>query len=203
MPALLLAQRGVGPAIEVGRSFKLGVIRLTERFVKRDPIAPRDERRLVRHITSEIGEYLGQFVKAGYDRVIGTSGTILSLGAVASAAEGKPHAGLRNRRIATKQVHRIRQAVTSVDLQKRLLTAAVYPRPVFGLGDFVREGLRRDPMRAGHAGAAAMWATMPDGEARLREKLRVDLMDLAALKAAVLEAAPTRVLGTEGAGVVA
>jgi hypothetical protein len=90
-----------------------------------------------------------------------------------------------------------------VDLQKRLLTAAVYPRPVFGLGDFVREGLRRDPMRAGHAGAAAMWAAMPDGEARWREKLRVDLIDLAALKAAVLEAAPTQVAGTQGAGVVA
>lgn len=90
-----------------------------------------------------------------------------------------------------------------VDLQKRLLTAAVYPRPLFGLGDFVREGLGRDPMRAGHAGAAAMWVTMPDGEARLREKLRVDLMDLAALKAAVLEATPTRMQGAQGAGVVA
>jgi hypothetical protein len=31
----------------------------------------------------------------------------------------------------------------------------------------------------------------------------VDLLDLAALKAAVLEAAPTRALGAHGAGVVA
>ena len=29
--------RGVGPAIELGRSFKLGVIRLTERFLKEPP----------------------------------------------------------------------------------------------------------------------------------------------------------------------
>jgi predicted RecB family nuclease len=89
-----------------------------------------------------------------------------------------------------------------VDLQKRLRSAAVYPRPVFGLGDFVREGLGRDPMRAGHAGAAAMWVTMPDGEARLREKLRAELMDLAALKAGILDAAPTQVVGAEGAGAV-
>src|ERR1700736_2580463 len=41
--------RGAGSAVEVGRSFKLGVIRLTERFVKSDPLASRDERRLVRH----------------------------------------------------------------------------------------------------------------------------------------------------------
>ena len=80
-----------------------------------------------------------------------------------------------------------------VDLQKRLRTAAVYPRPVFGLADFVREGLGRDPLRAGHAGAAAMWVGQPDGEARLREKLRTDLADLAALKAAILDAAPTAV----------
>ena len=50
--------RGTGPAIELGRSFKLGVIRLTERFVKSDPLAPRDERKLVRHIDAEIGKYL-------------------------------------------------------------------------------------------------------------------------------------------------
>ena len=36
-----------GRTIELGRSFKLGVIRLTERFVKSDPLEPRDERKLV------------------------------------------------------------------------------------------------------------------------------------------------------------
>ena len=34
--------RGTGPAIDLGRSFKVGVIRLTERFVKSDPISSRD-----------------------------------------------------------------------------------------------------------------------------------------------------------------
>lgn len=84
-----------------------------------------------------------------------------------------------------------------VDLQKRLRGAAVYPRPVFGLADFVRLGLGRDPLRAGHAGAAALWATLPDGPERLRDKLRSDLLDLAALKAQILDAAPT--VATEGA----
>ena len=41
-----------------GRSFKLGVIRLTERFVQTDPLSPRDERRLVKHINHELAEYL-------------------------------------------------------------------------------------------------------------------------------------------------
>ena len=93
-----------------GRSFKLGVIRLTERFVKSDPLAPRDERKLVRHIDAELGEYLDQIARAGFDRVIGTSGTILSLGAVAVGGRGtRAGAPLRNRRISAKQLRRVRK----------------------------------------------------------------------------------------------
>src|SRR6478672_12468947 len=96
--------RGAGAAIELGRSFKLGVIRLTERFVKTDPLDRRDERKLVRHIDAEIGRHLDQIARAGFDRVIGTSGTILSLGAVVAAADGRtPPTTLRNRRVPAKQ----------------------------------------------------------------------------------------------------
>ena len=82
--------RGTGLDVDTGRSFKLGVIRLTERFVKSDPIEPRDERRMLKHINAEIGEYLDQIAAAGFDRVIGTSGTILSLGAIVSVQQGRP-----------------------------------------------------------------------------------------------------------------
>jgi hypothetical protein len=78
-----------------------------------------------------------------------------------------------------------------VDLQRRLRGAAVYPRAVFGLADLVRFGLGRDPLRAGHAGAAALWTTREDGEKRLVDKLRADLDDLAALQEQILEAAPS------------
>src|SRR6202048_3627964 len=37
--------RGTGSNIELGKSFKLGVIRLTEHFVKSDPLDGRDERK--------------------------------------------------------------------------------------------------------------------------------------------------------------
>src|SRR6202171_4458958 len=40
--------RGAGMQADVGRSFKLGGIRITERFVKTDPLDPRDERKLVK-----------------------------------------------------------------------------------------------------------------------------------------------------------
>ena len=77
-----------------------------------------------------------------------------------------------------------------VDLDKRLRTAAVHPRAVFGLADLVRWALQRDPLRAGHAGAAAMWVGLPDADERLRAKLLADLQDLAALKATILDGRP-------------
>ena len=121
--------RGAGPAIESGRSFKLGVIRLTERFIKSDPIEPRDERKLVRRIGTEIGKYLDEIASAGFDRVIGTSGTILSLGAVASAAEGLgPSPPLRNRRISAKQIRRVRKELTVLDIEQRMQVAGLEPR---------------------------------------------------------------------------
>lgn len=85
-----------------------------------------------------------------------------------------------------------------VDLQPRLRSAATYPRAVFGLPDLVRYGLGRDPLRAGHAGAAALWAAAGETH-RLRDKLHADLCDLAALRMAILEAEPVVVPAGERA----
>jgi exopolyphosphatase / guanosine-5'-triphosphate,3'-diphosphate pyrophosphatase len=121
--------RGTGASVELRRSFKLGVIRLTERFGKSDPLAPRDERRLVRHIAAEAGDYLDQIARAGFDRVIGTSGTILSLGAVASAEQGHTaNVSLRNRRISAKQLRRVRKDIVALSLEERLQVPGLDPR---------------------------------------------------------------------------
>src|SRR3954452_17642530 len=121
--------RGAGAAIENGKSFKLGVIRLTERFIKSDPLESRDERKLARHVDDEIGKYLAQIARGGFERVIGTSGTIMSLGAVASTADGLPvGAPLRNRRVSAKQVRRIRKDLVALDLEERLRVPGLEPR---------------------------------------------------------------------------
>jgi len=121
--------RGTGLDVDTGRSFKLGVIRLTERFVKSDPIEPRDERRMLKHINAEIGEYLDQIAAAGFDRVIGTSGTILSLGAIVSVQQGRPSgAPQRNRRVSAKQLHRVRKELLALNLEKRLRVPGLEPR---------------------------------------------------------------------------
>jgi exopolyphosphatase/guanosine-5'-triphosphate,3'-diphosphate pyrophosphatase len=119
-----------GPAAgsQLARSFKLGVLRLTERFVKSDPISERDERKLTRHILDTIDRHCEQIVAEGFDRVIGTSGTILSLGAVAMAARGGTPQELRNLRVPSKLIRRIRKEIVASNLAERLAFPGLDPR---------------------------------------------------------------------------
>ena len=119
---------GTATQMTLGKSFKVGVIRLTERFVKSDPLSDRDERRLVKHLTHEMGSYLDQVAARGFDRVIGTSGTILSLGALASADDDTKVEELRNRRVSAKGLHRLRRKLTSMTLEERLAFPGLDPR---------------------------------------------------------------------------
>ncbi|MGH9148548.1 MAG: HD domain-containing protein, partial [Vicinamibacterales bacterium] len=83
------------------------------------------------HITDELGAYLEKIVRAGFGRVIGTSGTILSLGAMAWAAErGRAPDEVRNLRVPSKAMHRLRKTVLEQDINQRLKLPAVDPRRV-------------------------------------------------------------------------
>jgi exopolyphosphatase / guanosine-5'-triphosphate,3'-diphosphate pyrophosphatase len=120
---------GTAAHLTHARSFKLGVIRLTERFVRSDPIAGADERRMVKHINREAGAYLDSIATRRFERVIGTSGTILSLGSLALSDERavRPEA-LRNRRVSAKAIRRLRKRLSGVDLEARLHMAGLDPR---------------------------------------------------------------------------
>jgi exopolyphosphatase/guanosine-5'-triphosphate,3'-diphosphate pyrophosphatase len=120
---------GTREEVKFARSFKIGAIRLTERFVTSDPLSGRDERKLVQHISAQVDRYLAQVVTAGYDQVIGTSGTILSLGTVATALErGTVPSEIRNLRVEAKSIHRLRKTVIKLDLAKRLKLQGLDPR---------------------------------------------------------------------------
>ena len=120
---------GAGPKVQFARSFKIGVIRLTERFVTTDPLSGRDERKLVKHISEEVDRYVGHIVAAGFDRVIGTSGTILSIGTVATALDrGTVPSEIRNLRVSAKSIRKFRKEVTELDLEKRLQLPGLDPR---------------------------------------------------------------------------
>ena len=120
---------GTATHLTQAQSFKLGVIRLTERFVRSDPLSSHDERRLVKHINKTAGAYLDEIAKRGFERVIGTSGTILSLGALALSEDaGVAPEELRNQRVPAKTIRRVRKRLTAVDLDARLHTPGLDPR---------------------------------------------------------------------------
>lgn len=144
---------GTATHLTLGKSFKTGVIRLTERFVKTDPLSSHDERRLVKYLNKEMGTYLEQLAGAGFDRVIGTSGTILSLGALAIADEyGEPPEDIRNQRVGAKAIHRLRKRLVEADIEERLHMPGLDPRRadlnVAGsvLLDTILRGLRADDL---------------------------------------------------------
>jgi exopolyphosphatase/guanosine-5'-triphosphate,3'-diphosphate pyrophosphatase len=120
----------VGTATKIvrGKSFKVGVIRLTEKFIKSDPLAGRDERRLVKHLNREMGGYLDQLAAGGFERVIGTSGTILSLGALALADTPAESTELRNQRVSAKAIRKTRKRLVDADIAERLQMPGLDPR---------------------------------------------------------------------------
>ncbi len=117
---------GTSARMHSGRSFKLGVIRLTEKFVTTDPLAGRDERRMVKSIRKQTRAYLTQLRKRGFDRVIGTSGTIQTLGALASG--DAPTADIRNLRVTARAIQRVRKQLTAHSLDDRLKMPGLDPR---------------------------------------------------------------------------
>ena len=120
---------GTASHLSHARSFKLGVIRLTERFVRTDPLAKRDERRMVKHINRELGDYLDTIADKRFDRVIGTSGTILSLGGLALREDGEVRdEALRNTRVPARAIRRLRKRLSGADLDARLHMDGLDPR---------------------------------------------------------------------------
>ncbi len=119
---------GTATRVAQGRSFKAGVIRLTELFVKSDPLSGRDERRLVKHVNRLMGPYLDDLAAAKFERVIGTSGTILSLGALALADTPGPAGELRNQRVGVKALRRLRKRLVAAGIEERLQMPGLDPR---------------------------------------------------------------------------
>ena len=65
---------------------------------------------------------------AGFDRVIGTSGTILSLGTVASTDRRRASDEIRNLRVTAKQIHRVRKELAERSISERMKVPGLDPR---------------------------------------------------------------------------
>ncbi len=110
---------GVGERLEHTASEKLGVLRLTERFVKSDPLSAKDEAKLVEHVESVVAPHADAIVKAGFECAVGTSGTILSLGAMALAQGRGERDSLHHASVSAEAIHEVRKRVVAAGARSR------------------------------------------------------------------------------------
>jgi exopolyphosphatase/guanosine-5'-triphosphate,3'-diphosphate pyrophosphatase len=117
---------GTSARMEMGRSFKLGAIRLAERFMSHDPLPEEEEARLERVIRRETSAYLQQLRRRGFRRVIGTSGTIQAIGAL--AAGGTRPGELRRVTVRAEDINKWRRKLVGMPLEQRLEIPGLDPR---------------------------------------------------------------------------
>ncbi len=101
------------------RSVPLGVARLTERFLPKDPPTGRQVRALERHVIRSIGDLLDRARRRGVVSVIGTSGTITTLAAMARAARGEDPGRLHGASVTREEIRALRQRLLAVDARAR------------------------------------------------------------------------------------
>lgn len=117
---------GAGQVLERVVSEKIGVLRMTEDFVHTDPLSAKDESRLVRHVEQALAPHVERLRRPTLDAVVGTSGTILAVGAVALARAGQPvPEPLHHVTVSAEAIRAARKWLVSSDLRTRLKVPAI------------------------------------------------------------------------------
>ncbi|HSD27331.1 MAG TPA: Ppx/GppA phosphatase family protein [Vicinamibacteria bacterium] len=112
---------GAGRRLDWAVSEKLGVLRMTERFVRSDPLSAKDEARLREAITGAIAPHAAAVREAGFECAVGTSGTILALGAMARHAEdGRLPETLHHVTVSARAIHDLRERLVASTERERL-----------------------------------------------------------------------------------
>lgn len=112
---------GRGPSVKLAVSEKLGVLRMTERFMRSDPISPDDEKKLVRHVRKTLAPAVSKIRRLGFDGAVGTSGTILALGRLAAEIQnGQRPDSLHHMTISTDALGAAKRRLARLDVRGRL-----------------------------------------------------------------------------------
>ncbi len=101
------------------QSLPLGVARLTEKFLKKDPPTAAQVRALERHLEKAMGDLLGRARRAGVVQAVGTSGTVNTIIGMALAARGEDSSRLHGARATAEEVSRIRRRALAVPAADR------------------------------------------------------------------------------------
>jgi len=111
---------GEGDQVRWIASLKLGVVRLTERFFHGDPPEQREVAALRSHLERTLAPVFRRAQRFRPTLVVGTSGTLLNLTAMAAALEtGKPPVRLHNRALRLRRLDVVRELVLSEEADER------------------------------------------------------------------------------------
>ncbi len=111
---------GTGPEVHYAASEKLGVLRVHEQFAKSDPLSAADRRRLERHAEEILAPHLPRLAETGFDCAVGTSGTILALGALAHAQEtGRKADVIHHLAVPASAIEAVRDRLVAMPLEQR------------------------------------------------------------------------------------
>jgi len=113
---------GAGSRLRWAVSEKLGVLRMSQRFVRSDPLSRRDGQRLADHVGEMVAPHADRIAaEGGFERVVGTSGTILALGAMAHQMEtGEVAEVLHHVTVRADTLRDLRERLAAADLRGRL-----------------------------------------------------------------------------------
>lgn len=109
-------------------SCKLGVIRLTEKFVKRDPIQKKTRRAIDKFVRKRVTEVARQARQTGFDFAIGTSGTILTLADLAHQVRTGKSLGSFNHQILQREhLVQVNKRIQGMTFKERTRLSGVNP----------------------------------------------------------------------------
>jgi exopolyphosphatase/guanosine-5'-triphosphate,3'-diphosphate pyrophosphatase len=111
---------GQGDQVRWIESLKLGVVRLTERFLRTDPPEAREIAALRSHLDRSLAPVSRRARKHRPTLLVGTSGTLLNLTAMAAAHEsGQPPARIHNRTLRLRRLEAVRERVLAENADER------------------------------------------------------------------------------------
>lgn len=110
------------------RSLKVGAVRLYEQFLKEDPVRPEDYYRLIAHVKGILHQLVPLMREVGYDFLIATSGTALTLGEIDAVSEGHGPRGMNGYKLTRDRLRSIEQRLRALPLKERQKVEGLPPR---------------------------------------------------------------------------
>lgn len=119
---------GSGSEVDYAATEKLGMLRITERFVTSDPLSAADQAAIESHVKETMAPRLSSLGRRKFDCAVGTSGTLLALGALAHAAgTGRKPDVLHHLTVSAAAVRTVRERLCQAPIKERLRIRGLDP----------------------------------------------------------------------------